>query len=199
MGMEQWFVTRTRSSGTQRRNGAKCSFQKCELPSVGFRKIPQEIIKYLVEKVPAWYFDGLPKDSSGLPLLEFQHMSINAFQVNWEQDIAKDSRQVSKFISAWENNTPFPPTQADFYPLADLVGDGKYWVEGYDDYPEELKKDGYMLDTHRFLKSYVRLMYVEGVYYNTLLFTAKPNQSWCESRKIPFLNWTLSNPMEVKE
>jgi hypothetical protein len=176
-------------------------YDKSSLTPQGSYIFPQEIMNYLVEKVPAWYFDGLQKDPSGLPSLALSHMSVNAFQYGSDYD----GRLISKFISAWENNTPYPPSQADFMTeeyLRSGAGGNKnrnIWDETYKDYPEELKKDGHMLETHRYYKSYIRLIDIGGLYYNSLLFTAKKNQSWCKSRKIPFLNWTLRNPREVKE
>ena len=59
-------------------------------------EFPQEIVKYLVERVPEWYFNGLPKDSSGLPSLRVKHMDIGGF------DKYNDSEDYFNFLSAWE-------------------------------------------------------------------------------------------------
>jgi hypothetical protein len=155
---------------------------------------PQEIVKYLVERVPEWYFAGLPKDSSGVPLVKIKHLSINGFHAYSNHD------PYSTFISAWENNTPFPYDDVDFYSEGrEWKRTDRVWEETYKDYPEELKNGEGMLLCHTYYKSYVRLVDVGGVFWNALLFTAQKNKSWCESSKISFLNWTLRNPMEVKE
>tara|TARA_Y100000992_G_C21274449_1_gene499064 strand:+ start:5417 stop:6070 length:654 start_codon:yes stop_codon:yes gene_type:complete len=160
-------------------------------------EFPQEIVKYLVERVPEWYFNGLPKDSSGLPLLIMKHMDIGAFS---ESISSSTSTRFSNFLSAWENNTPFPVNKVNFYPEGPhWRRTDRVWEESYKDYPEELKSDGCMLLCHEYYKSYVRLVDLQGVFWNALLFTAEKNKSWCETSKISFLNWTLRNPMEVKE
>ncbi len=154
-------------------------------------EFPQEIINYLVEKVPEWYFDGLPKDSSGLVSLKLNHMAIGAFEA---------SNGLAQFISAWENNTPFPLDEVNFFDKEYYDRRGsELWDESYKDYPEELKKDNCMLVSHEYYKTYVRLIELGGVWWNALLFTAEKNKSWCESSKISFLNWTQRNPMEVKD
>ncbi|MBK65247.1 MAG: hypothetical protein CMB47_07000 [Euryarchaeota archaeon] len=152
---------------------------------------PQEIVKYLVERVPEWYFNGLPKDSSGVPLVKINHLSINGFYGS------SINRQYSTFVSAWENNTPFPYDEVDFSEWQ-IDEKGRVWEESYKDYPEELKNGKGVLLCHTYYKSYVRLVDVQGVFWNALLFTAKKNKSWCKSSKISYLNWTLRNPMEVK-
>jgi len=153
---------------------------------------PQEIVKYLVERVPEWYFDGLSKDSSGVPLVKIKHLTIHGFSTSGGEDIPN-------FLSAWENNTPFTYF-ANFYPEgSQWKRDDRVWEESYKDYPAELKKEGGMLLCHAYYKTYVRLVDVQGVWWNALLFTAQKNKSWCKSSKISFLNWTLTNPMEVKE
>jgi len=161
----------------------------------GYYKFPQEIIEYLVGKVPDWYFNGLPKNSSGLPLVKVKHMSINGFN-----DSAYDNRDMSLFISAWENNTPFQ-TSVEFWPKEYLEkGLKQEAIVSYTDYPAELKNDNYMLLNHTYYSEYVKLLFLNGTYWNALFFTAKKNQSWCKTNKsTTFLNWTLRNPMEVKE
>ena len=109
-------------------------------------------------------------------------------------------RIILTFYLLGKNNTPFPVNKVNFYPEGrKWKKTDRVWKESYKDYPEELKRNGYMLPCHEHYRSYVKLVYANGMYWNSLLFTAEKNKSWCESSKISFLNWTLRNPMEVKE
>ena len=139
-------------------------------------QLDAEIEKYIKKNVPRWYWE------SGMS------MDINGGAIDY-------------LLECWEGDRLYVNLEGD-----ELVNDTTKWNEGnkpgYNNYPEYLKINDEMmrLFNSKNQGNYVKLVKLKGNWKNSLLFTTKQGESWCNmSSGIKYLNWINRNPMEVKE
>ena len=108
---------------------------------------------------------------------------------------------IDYLLECWEGDRLYVNLEGD-----ELVNDTTKWNEGdkpgYNNYPEYLKINDEMirLFNSKHQGKYVKLINLDGNWKNSLLFTTKQGESWCNmSSGIKYLNWITRNPMEVKE
>tara|TARA_R110002096_G_scaffold41636_3_gene112568 strand:- start:449 stop:988 length:540 start_codon:yes stop_codon:yes gene_type:complete len=140
-----------------------------------------EVEKYIKENVPEWYWEvGMS-------------MKINGGGLDY-------------FLECWEGDMQYLTLDGDGNESFSVGNNATQWHEtnkpAYNNYPEYLKINDEMmrLFNSKNQGNYVKLVKLKGNWKNSLLFTTKQGESWCNmSSGIKYLNWINRNPMEVKE